>query len=79
MGRDTIRCWPVGILVAIAVILLAAIIWIGSWVIEKPARTPPRPALTDIEKQEIFESLRLPPGTPPTTEAEKIKIMRSLK
>ena len=66
-----------GILAAVAIILFIVVIWIGNCAIVQLTKTPPRPALTADEKQQIFESLRLPPGTPPLTADEKLKIMRS--
>lgn len=79
MDKKVIYRQPVLVLITIAVILIVAIIWIATWVIGQPAKIPTRPALTDVEKQQIFQSLRLPSGTPPLTATEKVNLVKLLK
>ncbi len=67
---------PLVLAVVIVIILMAMIAWLGNWAINQRAG---RPALTELQKQEILRSLALPPGTKPLSTAQKNGILKSLR
>ena len=71
---------PFGLLIIVAVVLIAIIVWIGNWSLNQGGGTPPaRLPLTEAEKARILESLRQPSGTPPMTQAQKDEVLNSLR
>ena len=60
------------------VAIIAIVVWIGNWSMNRTADNGPQP-LSDEEKRQILESLRREPGTPPLTQTQKADILKSLE
>jgi len=65
--------WPIVWVVIIALVIVAALAWLGDWAMKRDGGE-----LTAAQKEEILRSLVLPLGTPPLTEVEKQEILNSL-
>ena len=62
------------------VVIIAIVVWIGNWSLNQQSGAgDDRETLTDEEKQQILESLRREPGTPPMTQTQKADILKSLQ
>jgi|SRR3989344_5746503 len=64
------------VFIAVVIVFLLAIAWLGDWAINQRAG---RPTLSEAQKQEILRSLALPPGTKLLTRAQQAEILNSLR